>query len=90
MTIDFSAVDKVMITMYDFVKILIDKLPPKLMIGTKSTAAPEYLFKTSGPLTPASNNQYSVRVVSYTHCNNSILRLESQSRFTISSVFPLQ
>jgi len=45
MTVDFSTKGAVMITMYDYIKKLIDKLPPD-MIGTKPTAAPEYLFKT--------------------------------------------
>jgi hypothetical protein len=46
MTIDLSKDGEVMITMYDYVKKLIDKLPES-MRGEKPTAAPEYLFKTS-------------------------------------------
>ena len=46
MTIDFSTDQQVMITMYDYIVKLIDKLL-KDMIGEKGTAAPEYLFKTS-------------------------------------------
>ena len=45
MTLDFKTKGKVMITMYDFLKKLFDKLPND-MIGFKRTAAPEYLFKT--------------------------------------------
>ena len=46
MTIDLSKDGEVMITMYDYVKKLINKLPES-MRGEKPTAAPEYLFKTS-------------------------------------------
>jgi hypothetical protein len=46
MTLDFTKDGEVMITMYDYVKKLIDKLP-KFMRGEKPTAALEYLFKTS-------------------------------------------
>ena len=45
MTMDFSQSGDVEISMYDYVKKLINKLPPD-MIGKKSTAAPEYLFRT--------------------------------------------
>jgi hypothetical protein len=45
MTIDFTKDGEAMITMYDYIKKLIDKLPAD-MIGEKATAAPEYLFKT--------------------------------------------
>ena len=47
MTIDFQPNGDVMISMYDYDKKLIDKLPED-MIGHKPTAAPDYLFKTNG------------------------------------------
>ena len=46
MTIELSDDGEVMISMYNYVKKLINKLP-KSMIGNKPTAAPEYLFKTN-------------------------------------------
>ena len=47
MSIDFSTPGQVMISMYDYVQKLINKLPND-MVGNKPTAAPEYLFKTDG------------------------------------------
>ena len=47
MTIDFQPNGDVMISMYNYVKKLIDKFPED-MIGHKPTAAPGYLFKTNG------------------------------------------
>ena len=47
MIIEFVGNGKVMLTMYDYVKKIIDKLPSDI-IGEKVTAAPEYLFKTNG------------------------------------------
>jgi len=47
MSIDFGKQGSVMITMYDYVKKLINKLPDD-MIGKRTTAAAEYLSKTDG------------------------------------------
>ena len=46
MTLDFTKEGSVTISMYDYVKKLLDKIPES-MRGTKPTAAPEYLFKTN-------------------------------------------
>ena len=37
-----------MISMYDYAKKRIDKLPENMIGGHKPTAAPDYLFKTNG------------------------------------------
>jgi hypothetical protein len=47
MTIDFTTDGEVKITMYDYIKKLINELP-KDMIGNKPTAAAEHLFRTDG------------------------------------------
>ena len=46
MTIDFTIPGRVKITMYNFIKKLLMKVPQE-MRGKKATAAPEYLFKTT-------------------------------------------
>ena len=45
MTMDFRVQDKVQITIYDYIKKLVDSLPED-MIRSKHTAAPEYLYRT--------------------------------------------
>jgi hypothetical protein len=49
MSIDFTRKGEVRLSMYDYVHKLINRLP-KDMLGERATAAPEYLFKTSGTL----------------------------------------
>ena len=45
MTMDFRVPGEIQITMYDYIKKLIDSFPED-MIGSKHTAAPEHLFRT--------------------------------------------
>ena len=55
MAMDIRVQGEVQITMYDYIKKVIDSLPED-MIGNKHTAAPEYLFRTDEEATKLSKN----------------------------------
>ena len=57
MTIDFSKEGKVRFTMREYIKELLTECPNKLMKGTSSTSASEYLFNINKNSTKLTNEQ---------------------------------